>query len=98
MMKTYTKGNFTFRDFGQNEIESLLAIQPQEMFVSEETTNEVTALLDLKNLSDEELQATRNGIVRLYSDDESIPNDNMTRMSMVTAIIDNIRWRKGYEV
>lgn len=102
-MKTYYKNNFIFAELNEAQIKELKDIEPERMFVSEDNIKRINKILELeKQETEESLRAIRNSVVEMFSDmveeDGHIGEDNMTRMSMITAVIDNCKWEKGFAV
>ena len=97
-----------------NQMEKLEKITPEEMFVSEETMNEINEILNLENQTNFSLQIMRDSIVKYFSsitnkyynkdftkvikprDDEYMAIQ--TRVSMITAVIDHVKWNRGMAV
>ena len=79
------------------QLDELKTIEPQKRFVSENMVSIIRLILDIDNLSNEELQTARNTIVKELTKD--IDNFDMwTRMSMITAVIDNEKWNRNMAV
>ena len=97
-MKMYLKNGYKIRKFDKNEIKVLTELKPENLFVSEKTINYIIEKFDLNSLNEEELQATRNGVVIFYSELSRDISGNGIKMSMVVAIIDNMKFQKGYEI
>lgn len=87
-----------------NEIERIVSEVPVEWsFVSEESYNIIKDILDIDNLTNEELQAMRNSIVRGLSSyirglSSYKDTDNWIKLSMVTGVIDHEKVDRGMEV
>lgn len=78
-------------------LKELMAIEPQRTFVTGEMVSKIRLLLDIDNLSNDQLQTARNTIVKEFTK-EYKDFDMWTRMSMITAVIDNEKWERGMAV
>jgi hypothetical protein len=77
------------------DVTALKQIKPERMFVSPESEKEIIRLLELHDTTPEQLQILRNTVVEKLGDDNM---DDWTRMSMITAVIDNLKYKKGMAV
>lgn len=96
MKKIYEENNFNFVELTESEIKLLSEIEPERMFVSKTNIDKIKQILKLEELSNEELQPTRNAIVKYFTENqEERFNDNWTRMSMIVAVIDDEIYKRG---
>ena len=104
-MKTYYKNNFIYAELSEAQINDLMAVETNPVFVSKKAMKQIEGILNLRNLNTEEdLRAVRNTIVKELSKKEKEETnveeqENIwNKMSMVTAVIDNVKWEKGFAV
>lgn len=80
-------------------LEALRSITPERWVVSNETYDFIVDILDLENQDYYTLKGLRNGVVLQMSKErksreEDYDFDNSTKVSMITAVIDNILMNK----
>lgn len=93
----YNENGFNYLVVGKETIEKLKTEIPAErMFVSKESQKKIEDLLKLETLTNEELIAVRNTVVKAF--DENDDYDNWTRLSMITSVIDYAKYNKGMRV
>lgn len=94
-----------FKVLTPEQINALKEIKPTPMFVDEDTVIEIQKILELDPTSLEydampstELTAIRNSVVRNLTDGLNSRTDEgydmMTRVSMITAVIDHLNYTK----
>lgn len=106
-MRTYQDGRFTYAELSQEQINQLNALPVEEDFISEPTINKIRKILNLKEINNEELQGTRNSVVKELrkikneardKKDWKTFDDTCTRISMITCVIDAEKWKRGMAV
>ena len=88
MRNIYVQDEIRFVELTEQEIKELQEITPERIWISKESMNKISDILKLKETPTDELQPLRNSIVKLLCDDYE-SEDNWTRMSMITCVIDN---------
>ena len=97
----------TYIELSQEQLNQLKTLPVEEYFVTEPTKEKIEAILKLKEINNEELQGTRNSVVKELSQIERDARDKKdwktfddicTRISMITAVIDNEKWNRGMAV
>ena len=84
-------------------IEKLKQIKIDGPFIGEEEINKVNEILNIKNLTDQELQDTRNSFVYTMNEQEREEDNRFTFkneqiLSAVTAVIDQEKFYRGMMV
>lgn len=96
------EGRFVFDyDTVNGCIKDLLKVEIGKVFVSEESVHRIEELLNLKDKkTEEELRAVRNAVVDVIHDlsvkteDRDLQWDYGTKISGITAVIDNWMWKQ----
>ncbi len=105
-MKTFKNENGTiFTEIEDWKMAVLKNITPEDVFVSKTNIEIIKNILTLHEVSNDELVGMRNYIVKTLSKIKSSMKecskermDMITRISMITAVIDNEKWDRGMEV
>lgn len=97
----------TYVELSQEQLNQLKTLPVEEYFVTEPTKEKIETILNLKEINNEELQGTRNSVVKELSKIERDARDKKdwktfddicTKISMVTAVIDNEKWNRGMAI
>lgn len=114
-----TNRTFTYADLDPEVLVTLEDIEPEEMFVLDQTAELIRLTLGLAKATDEELTYIRNAVVHHFAEKIDLGRtraqmasqkgaacealrqaayDDGTRMSMITAVIDNEKFARGLAV
>ena len=86
-----------FIDLSEKELKDLKNLPAEKVIVTEPTIKKIVKILKLTKRTNLELIGLRNSVVKeLTKDDED--DDNWTRMSMITCVIDNEKWKRGMAI
>lgn len=88
MRKIYVQDEIRFVELTEQEVKELHEITPERVWISKENVDKISDILKIKEVPTDELQPLRNSIVKLLCDDY-VSEDDWTRMSMITCVIDN---------
>ncbi len=97
MKETYYEEKFIFTKIEKEVFDKLKQIEPERNFVSAETVAKIKSILKMYEYTDEELQGLRNTIVRDFEGKKD-NYDDWTRVSMITAVIDNEKFNRGMAI
>lgn len=103
-----TENNVRFANITEEQVNTLMSIPPKSLTLTipNESVNKIKDYLKLEELSDEDLQATRNGVVKAFGEkfqkgreelDENIWSYHNT-MSLVVTVIDSVKWNRGLTI
>lgn len=103
--KIYQENGFNYLKLSDTEINSIYNdIEPERMFIKEETIYQIREMLSIEKLTNEELIAMRNSIVKELSKEYEnnasgcFDMTNMTKISMITMVIDCEKSNRGMEI
>ena len=91
MKEMYTEGKFSFIVLDKEVVNKLTQIPVEEMFVTAGTAKLISNILEFNTYSNDELQALRNSIVKDFPRNDN----NWTRKSMIIAVIDDEKLKRG---
>ena len=103
-----TENNVRFANITEEQIETLMNFLPVSLILTipDKSVNKIKSYLKLEELSNEDLQATRNGIVKtlgekVQKERESLDENfwaHFNVMNSVTTVIDSVKWKRGLAV
>ena len=97
----------TYQELSKEQINQLNVLPVEEYFVTKPTMEKIETILSLKEINDEELQGTRNSVVKELSkikngardnNDWATFDDTCTRISMITCVIDAEKCKRGMAI
>lgn len=106
-MTYFTENSIRFAEIPEETLNRLAEVPVGRFTVSSESIGKFKEILGIdKGISDEDLQAIRNGVVyavasrseKLRAEENPLYWTYQTMMSAVTAIIDNEKWNRGMAV
>ena len=103
-----TENNIRFANITEEQMNTLISILPKNLtlIIPNESVDKIKDFLKLEELSDEDLQATRNGIVKAFGEKIQKERENLDEniwsyqnvMSSVVTVIDSVKWNRGLEI
>lgn len=102
-MKYFTENNIRFAEISEETIKELAEVPVGRFIVSPESVRRFKEILNIsETTSDEDLQAIRNGVVyavasrseALRAEENPLYWTYQTMMSAITAVIDDMKWKR----
>lgn len=102
-MKTTQENGTIFTELTTEQLESLRNIEAEKFVISNKSIQTIRKILNIDEADNKELSGMRNSIVQKFSTElnkEDIEStfDTMTRISMITAVIDDEKTKRGMGV
>lgn len=102
-MTYFTEDNIRFAKLSEATITRLVKVPVERFSVSPESIKKIRSILGIcKEMTDEDLQAIRNGVVASFSaicdilrrDESPVYDIYQKSMSAITAVIDDEKWNR----